>query len=131
MLLPERVGRGDPGIHRQVRIRQQPAARHRDAERQVSLHLPGVVDAGDRHGHRVADLDVAANRAGDRHAGSDTFRRIDDVVRRDGVEDDARHRRQGVDRLCVDQPLHRSVASNWSVLGATRHDHVVNGEAVD
>ena len=46
----------------------QLAARHVDAERQARLHLAGVVDAVDRHGHRVADLHVAAHRAGDRNA---------------------------------------------------------------
>ena len=64
------------------------------------LHRAGVGDAVDRQGHGVADLDVAAHRAGHRNRPAG-LRRVDDVVGRDGVERDARHRRHRVDRVSL------------------------------
>ena len=84
----------------------------------------GVGDAVHRHGHvslsstSPPTVPVIATLA------SDTFRRIDDVVGRDGVEDDARHRRQRVDRL---HRQGRGVRGAGRVGGnASRHAHGQN-----
>ena len=74
-----RVGRRDAGIHRQVRIRQQPAARNVDAEHAAGRGA-GVGDAVHRQGNDVAVRDVAADRAGHRNRGVHRLRRVDDVV---------------------------------------------------
>ena len=84
-----------------VGVGRKIAARNVDAERQARLHLAGVGGVAiDRQGDGVANLDVAAHRAGHRNRTA-SLRRVDDVVGRDGVEDDARHRRHRVDRVSL------------------------------
>ena len=69
-----------------VGVGRKIAARNVDAERQASLHQAGVGGvAVDRQGDGVANLHVAAHRAGHRNRTA-SLRRVDDVVGRDGVE---------------------------------------------
>ena len=69
-----------------VGVGRKIAARNVDAERQARLHQAGVGGVAiDRQGDGVANLHVAAHRAGHRNR-TGSLRRVDDVVGRDGVE---------------------------------------------
>ena len=75
----------------------------------VAADRAGVGVAVDRQGDGVAALDVAADRAGDRHRAAG-FRGVDDVVRGDGVEREARRRRRGVNRVALGRRRRGAVA---------------------
>jgi hypothetical protein len=97
-----------------VGVGRKIAARNVDAERQASLHQAGVGGVAiDRQGDGVANLDVAAHRAGHRNRPA-SLRRVDDVVGRDGVEGNARHRRQRV------HYLHRQGSRVFGVTAASK-----------
>ena len=84
----------------------------------------GVGDAVHRQGNVSLSCDVAAHRAGDRNRPA-SLRRVDDVVGRDGVEGDARHRRHRVDRVSLVVGRRGGVARrrrSWSRWHAPRSD---------
>ena len=120
------VRRGHAGVHRQVAVGQQAAARDVDAERAAG-HRAGVGDAVDRHGHRVAVLDIAAHRAGHRYVAAG-FRDVDDIVHRDRIERDARRRRNLIQRVELGVARRRAVARTVRRGHAGVHRQVAVGQ---